>query len=71
MWYDASVSDSAESLIGKPLVVYIKGERKQIGTITNAKSQGDGLFIAGKIDQPSVLEDGSLFEALHEDQPDA
>jgi hypothetical protein len=68
-----SMSDSAESLIGKPLVVYIDGERKQIGTITNAKTQGDGLYIAGKLDQPAELDapEGAIFKALHEDEPDA
>lgn len=39
-----------KSLIGKPLVVYIDGERRQIGEITNATIQSGKLFVASTID---------------------
>lgn len=69
MWYAPSMSDSAEQLIGKPLVVYIDGERRQIGTITNAKTQGENLFIAGKLDSGEEIKAdlGVIFKELHED----
>lgn len=68
MWYAPSMSDSAESLIGKPLVVYIDGERKEIGTITNAKTEGEGLYVAAKLDRPLEPQvEGAIFKELHED----
>jgi hypothetical protein len=39
-----------KNAIGKPLVVYIDGERRQIGTITNARLQDGNLFVAAGID---------------------
>lgn len=40
-----------EQAIGKPLVVYIDGERRQIGTITAAKLDNGKLFFAAVLDQ--------------------
>jgi hypothetical protein len=62
-----SMSDSAENLIGKPLVVYVDGERREVGTITNAKTEGDKLFIAGKLTEPVAGLEGEIFKELHED----
>jgi hypothetical protein len=71
MWYAPYVSNTAESLIGKPLVVYIDGERRQIGSITNAELRGDKFFVAGKLDSGEELAGntavGALFDELHED----
>lgn len=39
----------ADSIIGKPLVVYIDGERREIGTITNATVRGDKLYVGARI----------------------
>jgi len=38
-----------ESVIGKPLVVYIDGERREIGKITNAAVRGDRLYVGARI----------------------
>jgi hypothetical protein len=37
-------------VIGKPLVVYIDGERRQIGTVTNAAIQGGKLYVGASLD---------------------
>lgn len=64
------LKDPAEQLIGKPLVVYIDGERRQIGTITRATIKGDGLFVAaslelGKDDPGEIV--GRIFDVVHAD----
>lgn len=38
-----------ESIVGKPLVVYIDGERQEIGVITNAAVRGDRLYVGARI----------------------
>jgi hypothetical protein len=38
-----------KNLVGKPLVVYIDGERRQIGTITSAKIDSGKLFVASAL----------------------
>lgn len=45
---------SVEHLKGKPLVVYIDGEKKQIGVITGARLVDGGLFIGAKITDESI-----------------
>lgn len=49
MWY-ASCVTNPKTLIGKPLVVYIDGERRQIGTITNAAIQNGSLYVGATLD---------------------
>lgn len=39
-----------ESALGKPLVVYIDGERRQIGTITRAAIKNGALYFEAKLD---------------------
>jgi hypothetical protein len=58
-----------DQLVGKPLVVYIDGERKQIGTIINARVVGDKLYCAGQLDTGEELEAavGEIFEAVHDE----
>lgn len=69
MWYTGSMN--ADNLVGKPLVVYIDGDRRQIGTITNAKIEDGKLFVAGKIETDDLedlgLAEGAIFKAVHED----
>lgn len=43
-------SVNAQNVIGKPLVVYIDGERRQIGTIERAVFQDGKLYIASIIE---------------------
>lgn len=64
-----AAEDAAQQLIGKPLVVYIDGERKQIGTIIHARVVGDKLYCAGQLDTGEDFEtvEGTIFEAVHED----
>lgn len=49
MWY-ASLMIDPENCIGKPLVVYIDGERRQIGTITKAAVKNGSLYVAASLD---------------------
>lgn len=37
-------------LIGKPLVVYVEDERRQIGTITGSALKEGSIYIAATID---------------------
>lgn len=46
---------SVDHLKGKPLVVYIDGEKKQIGVITGARLVDGGLFIGARLDKDSDL----------------
>jgi hypothetical protein len=39
-----------KSALGKPLVVYIDGERRQIGTITRAVLKDGAIFISATLD---------------------
>ena len=38
-----------EQIVGKPLVVYIDGERRQIGTITHGAIRSGKLYFAADI----------------------
>jgi hypothetical protein len=44
---------NSESLVGKPLVVYIDGERRQIGTVVKAQIVDGKLFTASKLELES------------------
>ena len=47
-------------VIGKPLVVYIDGERRQIGTITNAAIRSGKLYIGAELDLSGGEVEGSV-----------
>ena len=39
-----------QNAIGKPLVVLVDGEKRQIGTITHAVIKSGGLYVAAQLD---------------------
>lgn len=44
-----------ESLIGKPIVVYDKkNRRREVGTITGARLDREGIYIHGHVSDPSL-----------------
>ena len=67
MWYDPSMFN-AENLIGKPLVVYIDGERTEIGTIEKASIRSGNLYVGAALDLQHVESlPGEIFKALHDE----
>lgn len=68
MWYAASMFN-AENLIGKPLVVYIDGERRQIGTIEKAAVRSGNLYVGAVLDLADVIEvpEGVIFKETHDE----
>lgn len=59
---------NAENLIGKPLVVYIDGERREIGTIEKAAIRSGNLYIGATLDLAHVESlPGEIFKALHDE----
>ena len=69
MWYDTSMF-SAENLVGKPLVVYIDGERRQIGTIEKAAIRSGNIYVGATLDlADGVTEapEGVIFRDLHDE----
>lgn len=51
MWYDPSMESTIrpEQAVGKPLVVYVDGERRVIGEITHAAIRDGKLYVASTI----------------------
>jgi len=69
MWYDASMFN-AENLVGKPLVVYIDGARRQIGTIEKAAIRSGNLYVGATLDlADGVVEtpEGVIFQEVHDE----
>lgn len=44
MWYGSGMNP--QNIVGKPLVVYIDGDRRQIGTITKAAIKDGTIYVA-------------------------
>jgi hypothetical protein len=66
VWYDPSMFN-AENLVGKPLVVYIDGQKTQIGTIDKAAIRSGNLYVGATLDLAHVESlPGEIFTALHE-----
>ena len=49
-----SLQRSVETLIGKPLVVYVDGERYVIGEVTRAVVKGEALFFSATMEGTKV-----------------
>jgi hypothetical protein len=64
-----NVEAAAQNLVGRPLLVFVDGERKPIGTITKVHVEGDGIYIAGKLDDGQKLPEteGRLFKEMHDE----
>jgi hypothetical protein len=46
--------DIAQQLIGKPMVFYAKGKKRQIGTITGAETQDNALQFTASVTDAEV-----------------
>lgn len=49
-----SLRRSAETLVGKPLVVYIDGERHVLGEVTRAVVKGEALFFSATMGSSEI-----------------